>query len=50
MVAELNWDIPDRNVVDMDLWLSPGFSHSLQFLADFAPLARRLKNLVIARF
>lgn len=49
ILVELNWDIPDKTVVDVDLWMSPGFASSIKFLEAFAPFARTLKDLITFR-
>ncbi|KAF8822983.1 hypothetical protein IE077_001560 [Cardiosporidium cionae] len=46
VILELDWDLPKFNAVEMDLWLSPSLTKSLNFLEEFAANALILKHKV----
>jgi len=46
VVVELAWDIPRREVVQVDLWMSSGSRESSQFLESFKDSAETLQQLL----
>lgn len=44
VIVELAWDVPKDHSVEMDMWMSPAITQSLNFLKAYAPYAMKLKT------
>jgi len=42
VIAELDWNIPSKDIVVMDLWMSPANKEAAEFLRGFNPVADAL--------
>jgi hypothetical protein len=46
VVVELNWDVPQADVVSMDLWMSSASKRSMQFAKDFSERRKTLNEVL----